>query len=256
VIIVTEDETLDLIEDASEYLIEKNRLSEEKYQIGSYARYHYDQETEELIWSTGGVPKVAAKIQFVGSISKMSNTWLWSWANDSVLTKSKRDIYKVKAFGEKHSIRKLIDAKWSAEEVDGWEMAGVAAKLLDAAGAYKSPDTHCDTFLIYSQIDWVRNPKDFWRFDQPKNCAAITVRQIIHENHPVLYVTHDADDHGWQFLTLDVPRQEDGKVVALGEMIEMDPTLNDLADLPPGWHAWRKSPRDPWIREVNEQEIE
>ena len=40
-----------------------------------------------------------------------------------------------------------------------------------------------------------------WFWDQPPNCAVITLRQIIEDGAPVLLVTHDLDDHGWQFLS-------------------------------------------------------
>jgi len=32
-------------------------------------------------------------------------------------------------------------------------------------------------------------------------------------------------------------------------VVEIDPSLRSIADLPPGWIAWRKSRSDPWVRE-------
>jgi hypothetical protein len=90
-----------------------------------------------------------------------------------------------------------------------------------------------------------------WPFDQPRNCAVITVRQIAFENEPILHVSHDLDDHGWQFLTLAHARPEDAIILSLAEIVAMDSSLYQLADLPPGWHAWRQSARHPWHREPN-----
>jgi hypothetical protein len=39
-----------------------------------------------------------------------------------------------------------------------------------------------------------------WPFDQPRNCAVFTTRQVLEGAEPILHVTHDSDDHGWQFL--------------------------------------------------------
>jgi hypothetical protein len=89
---------------------------------------------------------------------------------------------------------------------------------------------------------------DEWPFDQPRNCAVFTVRQILDRSQPVLHVTHDFDDHGWQFLAWETPKSEDAKIVALEEIINFDPSLLLLADLPPGWHAWRRIVGDPWTR--------
>jgi hypothetical protein len=87
-------------------------------------------------------------------------------------------------------------------------------------------------------------------FDEPSNRAVITVRQIVYEGQPVLHVTHDLDDHGWQFLGAGDAKVEDAMVITLSEILQIDPTLSELANLPPGWHAWRASARHEWIREL------
>ncbi|MBN2686223.1 MAG: hypothetical protein JXR40_13160 [Pontiellaceae bacterium] len=144
----------ELISDSTDYLKEKIAWCEKEYKIGTYPRYDWNQETGELIWSDNGVPKVIAKVQFVGSISKKSNTWLWSWANETILDKVKSDILTVKRFGEENQIPKLTNAKWPAEEVDGWEMTSVAAKLCNAKGAYRTPGDNGFTFMIITDISW------------------------------------------------------------------------------------------------------
>ena len=90
-----------------------------------------------------------------------------------------------------------------------------------------------------------------WKFDQPPNGAVITLRSIVEHGEPVLHVTHDADDHGWQFLGAETPKESETMVVLLKEILARDATLSELADLPVGWHAWRKSVRGKWIRELN-----
>jgi hypothetical protein len=87
-----------------------------------------------------------------------------------------------------------------------------------------------------------------WRFDQPPNCAVFTLRSIVKGGAPVLHVTYDADDHGWQFLGGETPAEPDAMIVGLAEMLTIDPTLETLADLPVGWHAWREQAGDTWTR--------
>lgn len=86
-------------------------------------------------------------------------------------------------------------------------------------------------------------------FDQPPNCAVFSIRQIIFESAPILHVTHDSDDHGWQFLGLEDPQLEDASVVTLAGILDLDPSIREVADLLPGWHAWRREVGDRWIRE-------
>jgi hypothetical protein len=87
-----------------------------------------------------------------------------------------------------------------------------------------------------------------WPFDQTPNTAAITVRSIL-EGAPILHVSHDADDDGWQFLDGRAADTHEARLIAMREAVKIDPTLRTIADLPPGWIAWRKTPSDPWVRE-------
>ena len=86
-----------------------------------------------------------------------------------------------------------------------------------------------------------------WPFADTPNTASITTRQVL-EGSPILLVTHDADDGGWQFLCGTTDDTADARIVALGQMFARDPSLGELADLPEGWKAWRASPKLPWQR--------
>ena len=87
-----------------------------------------------------------------------------------------------------------------------------------------------------------------WRFAESENVAVITLRQILSEGEPILHVTHDSDDGGWQFLGWGDAEEEDAKLVALSEIVQLDPSVQELADLPLGWHAWRRTTNEPWQR--------
>ena len=91
-------------------------------------------------------------------------------------------------------------------------------------------------------------PDSDWPFDQPPNCAVITLRSIVFDGATILHVTHDADDHGWQFLSGGSANVEDASVVSLKEIVALDPTVAEVADLPPGWQGRRRSRNDPWVR--------
>jgi hypothetical protein len=89
---------------------------------------------------------------------------------------------------------------------------------------------------------------DFWPFDQPRNCATFTLRSIIFDGGPILAAFHDADDHGWQFLDGKPAELANAALVCLQEIVRHDPTVLEIADLPPGWCAWREAPGSPWQR--------
>jgi len=88
-----------------------------------------------------------------------------------------------------------------------------------------------------------------WPFADPPNLATFTVRQFIDGQKPILFVSHDAADGCWQFLTGDAISMDDAMLVALKEIVKRDPTVVALADLPLGWEAWRESPESQWVRQ-------
>jgi hypothetical protein len=98
--------------------------------------------------------------------------------------------------------------------------------------------------------------QDAWPFADPPNVAAITMRQIVHDGRPILLVAHDDDDGSWQFLTGEDLDVADGMLVSLKSMVERDPSLVELADLPCGWQAWREQVGAPWKREPQPEEPE
>lgn len=94
------------------------------------------------------------------------------------------------------------------------------------------------------------NPE--WPFDSPPNVACLTVQSIMDGTKPILLVTRDADDGMWQFLTGDVVNTAEAMVVSLRSMVLRDSTLLHLADVQPGWTAWRKDRGSPWERRAIE----
>jgi hypothetical protein len=74
------------------------------------------------------------------------------------------------------------------------------------------------------------------------------MRAIMQGSAPVLLVSHDADDRGWQFFGGDIPEMSDAVLVSLQSVVEKDESLYDIADLPPGWYATRVSREAPWTR--------
>lgn len=133
-------------------LHDKQDALKERFSLGAHKRWDWDQDRGELVFSNDGVPAVIAKIEFVGSTSTQSDTWLWSWANPSVVESVRSRILAVRDFGEGRDFPRLTVPKWPAEEVDGWEMAAIAAHVLDGQGVYRTPDDAGLTFMVLTEV--------------------------------------------------------------------------------------------------------
>ena len=69
--------------------------------------------------------------------------------------------------------------------------------------------------------------------------AAVTSTHITERHLPILSVTHYDDDHSWGFQSgLNVTMAE-AQVVSMKEVLLMDSTVAEIADLPPGHSARR-----------------
>ena len=92
-------------------------------------------------------------------------------------------------------------------------------------------------------------------FDVPPDTAALVCCHVINREAPILHVSHDLDDGMWQFLCGKAHEADDGKLVALREIFDLDPSIGALKNIPCGCQVERKTPGDSWVivyRETNE----
>lgn len=92
-----------------------------------------------------------------------------------------------------------------------------------------------------------------WPFDQQRSCSTITMRQVLEGLEPILLVSHDADDEGWQFIGITSANVDDGRAVCLEEIVRLDPSVVEVADLAPGWQAVRERVGGRWTRRQRPQ---
>ncbi|HRZ47708.1 MAG TPA: hypothetical protein P5555_21245 [Candidatus Paceibacterota bacterium] len=91
--------------------------------------------------------------------------------------------------------------------------------------------------------------KDNWSFADPKDAAVFTTAQVLRLRQPILHVSHDDKDGAWQFHTgVQQVSAADAMIVVLIGMVEHDPSICELADLPCGGYAERDGLGSPWRR--------
>ncbi len=130
----------------------KQELLETQYSISRHKRWDYDQETGLLVFSNDGVPAVISDIEIVGSLSSLSDTWLWSWANFHLLANVRNRIEAVRTFGESNGFPRLTVPKWKADQYLGWEVSAIATQVLEAKGVYRVPTGKGFLFMAMTDI--------------------------------------------------------------------------------------------------------
>lgn len=85
-----------------------------------------------------------------------------------------------------------------------------------------------------------------WNFFESPECEVLTTRAVLEGDAPILFVRHSpiTTEH-WVFFEDDDP---DGPIeaVTLQEILELEPELEELSDLPLGWVVTREEPDGDW----------
>lgn len=78
--------------------------------------------------------------------------------------------------------------------------------------------------------------------------AVFTTTFVALQKGTITRVTHDIDDGSWQFHTNDMfeSYREIAMIVGLQEILDMDPSILEIADMPAGFSATRADRNAPW----------
>jgi len=114
---------------------------------------------------------------------------------------------------------------------------GAEARMVEIVRMIESPDAGCECSQTVED----------WQFDDDPHRGSFAQKHVADGTVPILLVCHDLEDGCWQFLDgADDP--QDPVILCLHHLIELDPSLSELSDLPLGWQAWRSAPGEPWQR--------
>lgn len=209
-------------------------------QIDTYQRFDWNQWRGELVFSTGGTPKVVARIQIVGFHSAKSKAWGWAWANPSYLASVRQAVLRAREFGTERAILRLIQPKWEATESDAWAMTALTARLSEAKGAYRCPSQDGFVYMTFSEIRAVS--------DRTRIFGARTCSHVLEGDRPILLVSRELDGEVLAVCGGENDTAATTRDLPLDRLLDLDPTLTPLADMPDGWAALRESPEQDWTR--------
>lgn len=238
---MSEQEFQDFVRQANWFMRGQMEENRKAYQLDTYPRFDWDQWRGELVFSSAGTPKVVARIQIVGTHSTKAGAWAWSWANPGgYLASIRQAVLRAKEFGAERGIIRLIQPKWAARESDAWEMTALTAKLAEAKGAFRCPTPDGFTYMIFTDIRSVSDRKRLF--------GASTCSHVLEENQPILLVSRERDGEVLAVCGGENDTAATARTLPLDRLLDLDPTLSLLADMPDGWVALRETADDDWVR--------
>jgi hypothetical protein len=121
------------------------------YNIDSYEHWFYDHGKGAFHFKSDDGRNLYFNYIDVGSYSTKRNTWMWSWNNKSTPKHVAKGLEKVKAYGEINNFDQLTKGLLNdGDEYTGWALTAIAAKLLNAFGAYRVPQEHLHIYFIFT----------------------------------------------------------------------------------------------------------
>ena len=131
----------------------KNQKLAHEYGLGSFERWDINQEIGELVFSDNGVSRLVCSVTMLGSFSDKSETWMWGWANPSLLEPLTRDTNALRVYGADNGIEDLTVEKTSATEDEAWALSALACRVLDGLGLYRGPTGNGFVVMMIKSIN-------------------------------------------------------------------------------------------------------
>jgi hypothetical protein len=147
---MTGPEYQELMRKAASYMRRVNCDAWAKWSLEKLPRFDWNQEQGRITFTGPNQPPVVADIQFVGSWSEKAGTWMWAWANESVLESMKKEVQEVLEFGRLNQLIELIDPVWKAPLEAAWDMTTLSCYILQSDMAYRAPDSQSPGFTFLS----------------------------------------------------------------------------------------------------------
>jgi len=108
----------------------------ERFGLSGDVQYHWSMDEARMSWSRGGAVFLTGRITMIGSVSVPRQTWLWSWANDSLPRLVLGEIELVRRYGEANDFPVLPWKGFKYHPDLVAEARVVAASVLDAEGMW------------------------------------------------------------------------------------------------------------------------
>jgi len=145
----------ELLNQAIAELQEKQEALERDFGFGAGGRWQYAQETATLqLFDDNNNMTVSADVIDIGSYHRPTETWMWSWSNDTVLPALRQRAESLKTLEDITGLGVFGQAKpFDADVPMAWELAAICVKHLGALGCYRGPSEDSELFNFFAIMD-------------------------------------------------------------------------------------------------------
>ncbi|MDX3568029.1 DUF6882 domain-containing protein [Streptomyces sp. ID05-47C] len=142
-----------VVDAARERARSRQALMVERFGLSGDVQYEWSIDDARITWWRDAKVFLTGRLTMVGSVSLAQQTWLWSWANESLPQAVLGDIERVRRFGEENGFPVLPWPGFGYQPELVAEARLVAASVLDAEGLWaESTDDVQLHFVIHDLV--------------------------------------------------------------------------------------------------------
>jgi hypothetical protein len=135
------------------------QVHEKTWGMGKAANVKVDQGAGKIIWTFRDGLVVEAPVEIVGTYNPASASFLWSWANHTILGRLQGSANRVRAYGEAHGIADFTSRLVTVSPARAWEFAALANHLAQAKGAYRANAGGIVVYVTFGRIRLRSEPR-------------------------------------------------------------------------------------------------
>ncbi|NRQ31821.1 hypothetical protein HII36_08205 [Nonomuraea sp. NN258] len=119
-----------------EDMIEQLAQAHMSWGLGSALRWGLDQRTGLITW-TFPDKTATAPAQIIASHNPSAASWLWAWANESILPEMSRDSRAIRDWATAQGHSSLTEPKIHADEAKAATLAALSLRITQGTGFYR-----------------------------------------------------------------------------------------------------------------------
>lgn len=122
--------------------------------LGSFKKWKIDPESKELVFfHENGDAAVRTPVQIIGQFDTKTETWQWSWADESLDTAFTSEASEIKRYGAQHGLSKLTESSFPTTELEALSLATLALQLCDAQGVFPLSEDGQYIFVSFGRVE-------------------------------------------------------------------------------------------------------
>lgn len=128
------------------------QIHEKTWGMSKAADVKLDQDAGKIVWTFPDGLIVEAPVEIVGTYNPTSGSFLWAWANHTILGKLQGSANRVRAYGQAHDVADFTSRLVTISPSRAWELAAVANHLGQTKGAYRANAGGVIVYLTFGKV--------------------------------------------------------------------------------------------------------